>query len=122
MKELVMSAVMEIGKVMESKSTYNCMVVKMMGMLELQVMSMMESKLKLVVKMMGLVQLKTMQTVYVRIALALLFACCSTSSTSSALSLASLWSAQNALTVTIGLSSKLLSEAGYILCFPLFSC
>ena len=60
MKELVMSAVLEVVKVMESKSTYNCMAVKMMGMVELQVMSMMESKLKLVVKMMGLVQLKTM--------------------------------------------------------------
>ena len=44
----------------------NCMAVKMMGMVELQVMCMMESKLKLVVK------LKTMQTVYVRFALALL--------------------------------------------------
>jgi len=110
MKELVMSAVMKIGKVMESKSTDNCMAVKMMGMLELQVMSMMESKLKLVVKMMGLVQLKT------------IFVCCSSSSTSSAFSLASLWSARNALTVTIGLSAKLLSEAGY-LCHihPLFS-
>lgn len=96
---------------MESKSTYNCMVVKMMGMEELQVMSMMESKLKMVVKMI---------TVYVRVALALLFVGCSSSSTSSALSLASLWSARNALTVTIGLSSKLLSEAGY-LCHPLFS-
>lgn len=79
----------------------------MLGMVELQVMSMKESNMKLVVKVLGFVQLqimKTMQTVYVRVALALLFVGCSSSSTSSALSLASLWSARNALTVTIGLS------------------